>query len=109
MGPCSRAPAASSTASVGKQSSTAALVTFVELGSVNCIPCRMMQPIMTEIEQQSGKGRGKHDTLERLLACGGVDQACLRSRRHRGWRGAGPVAKFAQALNGACSGRSGQR
>jgi thioredoxin 1 len=26
------------------------LVTFVELGSVNCIPCRMMQPIMREIE-----------------------------------------------------------
>lgn len=26
------------------------LVTFVELGSVNCIPCRMMQPIMRDIE-----------------------------------------------------------
>ena len=25
-------------------------VTFVELGSVNCIPCKMMQPIMKEIE-----------------------------------------------------------
>lgn len=25
------------------------LVTFVELGSVNCIPCKMMQPIMQEI------------------------------------------------------------
>ena len=28
------------------------LVTFVELGSVNCIPCRMMQPIMEEIEKE---------------------------------------------------------
>ena len=26
------------------------LVTFIELGSVNCIPCRMMQPIMRDIE-----------------------------------------------------------
>jgi thioredoxin 1 len=26
------------------------LVTFIELGSVNCIPCKMMQPIMREIE-----------------------------------------------------------
>jgi len=27
-------------------------VTFIELGSVNCIPCRMMQPIMEEIEKE---------------------------------------------------------
>ena len=26
------------------------LVTFVELGSVNCVPCRMMQPVMQELE-----------------------------------------------------------
>jgi thioredoxin 1 len=26
------------------------LVTFVELGSVRCIPCKLMQPIMKEIE-----------------------------------------------------------
>jgi thioredoxin 1 len=26
-------------------------VTFMEIGSVNCIPCKMMQPIMKEIEQ----------------------------------------------------------
>jgi thioredoxin 1 len=25
-------------------------VTFVELGSVNCIPCRMMKPVMKDIE-----------------------------------------------------------
>jgi thioredoxin 1 len=25
-------------------------VTFVELGSVNCIPCRMMQPVMKQID-----------------------------------------------------------
>jgi len=28
------------------------LVTFVELGSVRCIPCRMMQPIMRDIEKE---------------------------------------------------------
>jgi thioredoxin 1 len=27
-------------------------VTFVELGSVNCIPCRMMKPVMDKIEQK---------------------------------------------------------
>jgi thioredoxin 1 len=30
------------------------LVTFVELGSVNCVPCRMMQPVMRSIEQKYG-------------------------------------------------------
>lgn len=34
--------------SVGKK------VTFVELGSVKCIPCKMMQPIMKSIEKEYG-------------------------------------------------------
>jgi thioredoxin 1 len=29
-------------------------VTFVELGSVNCIPCKMMQPVMKNIEKKYG-------------------------------------------------------
>jgi thioredoxin 1 len=29
-------------------------VTFVELGSVKCIPCKMMQPIMADIEKEYG-------------------------------------------------------
>ncbi len=29
-------------------------VTFIELGSVNCIPCKQMQPIMKSIEQKYG-------------------------------------------------------
>ncbi|MDZ7402286.1 MAG: thioredoxin family protein [candidate division KSB1 bacterium] len=29
-------------------------VTFIELGSVNCIPCRMMQPVMKAIEEDFG-------------------------------------------------------
>jgi len=31
-----------------------ALVTFVELGSVNCIPCKAMQPVMKAIEEKFG-------------------------------------------------------
>jgi thioredoxin 1 len=31
-----------------------AKVTFVELGSVNCIPCKQMQPIMKAIEEKYG-------------------------------------------------------
>lgn len=30
-------------------------ITFVELGSVNCIPCRKMQPVMKAIEQKYGE------------------------------------------------------
>lgn len=29
-------------------------VTFIELGSVNCIPCRMMKPVMEKVEQKYG-------------------------------------------------------
>jgi thiol-disulfide isomerase/thioredoxin len=31
------------------------LVTFIELGSVNCIPCKAMQPVMKEVEEKYGK------------------------------------------------------
>jgi thioredoxin 1 len=30
-------------------------VTFIELGSVRCIPCQQMQPVMKSIEQKYGK------------------------------------------------------
>lgn len=30
------------------------IVTFIELGSVNCIPCKQMQPIMKSIEEKYG-------------------------------------------------------
>ena len=33
---------------------TKAKVTFIELGSVNCIPCKMMQPVMKNIEKKYG-------------------------------------------------------
>jgi thioredoxin 1 len=30
-------------------------VTFIELGSVNCIPCKAMQPVMKVIEEKYGE------------------------------------------------------
>jgi len=35
-----------------KQTEQRPLITFVELGSVNCIPCRKMQPVMKAIEEK---------------------------------------------------------
>ncbi|OGS19970.1 MAG: thioredoxin [Elusimicrobia bacterium RIFOXYA2_FULL_39_19] len=34
---------------------TEVLVTFVELGSVGCMPCKMMQPVMKELEEEYSK------------------------------------------------------
>ena len=31
-----------------------AKVTFVELGSVNCVPCKQMQPVMKAVEEKYG-------------------------------------------------------
>ncbi|RJR31758.1 MAG: thioredoxin [Candidatus Latescibacterota bacterium] len=45
--PASGGAAADAPAKDGKY-----LVTFVELGSVRCIPCKKMQPIMKEIEEE---------------------------------------------------------
>jgi thioredoxin 1 len=36
------------------QAQKAGKVTFVELGSVNCIPCKMMKPVMEAIEKDYG-------------------------------------------------------
>ena len=33
----------------------AAKITFIELGSVNCIPCKAMQPVMKSIENKYGQ------------------------------------------------------
>ncbi len=33
---------------------TAVKVTFIELGSVNCIPCRMMKKVMDQVEEKYG-------------------------------------------------------
>jgi thioredoxin 1 len=38
----------------GNTNDTIIKVTFIELGSVNCIPCKQMQPVMKSIEQKYG-------------------------------------------------------
>ncbi len=38
----------------GQVNSIKPKITFIELGSVNCIPCKKMQPVMKAIEQQYG-------------------------------------------------------
>ncbi len=39
---------------ISKKKNDAIKVTFVELGSVNCMPCKMMQPVMADIEKEYG-------------------------------------------------------
>jgi thioredoxin 1 len=47
---CTSKPPAPQGSPAGKAADIAAKVTFVELGSVSCIPCKKMQPIMKSIE-----------------------------------------------------------
>ena len=42
----------SSAAPAADKKDAAPIVTFVEIGSVRCIPCKKMQPIMKEIERE---------------------------------------------------------
>ena len=37
-----------------KAASSNVRITFIELGSVNCIPCKAMQPVMKAIEEKYG-------------------------------------------------------
>ncbi len=37
-----------------KDSGSKAKITFIELGSVNCIPCKQMQPVMKSVEAKYG-------------------------------------------------------
>ena len=45
----------SAVASVKESSDTIYKVTFIELGSVRCIPCQQMQPVMKSIREKYGK------------------------------------------------------
>lgn len=47
-------PAAQSTSAQKPQAAAKPLVTFVELGSVKCIPCQRMQPVMASVEKKYG-------------------------------------------------------
>jgi thioredoxin 1 len=46
---CGKKESADQLSSAGTSSENA-LITFIELGSVNCIPCKQMQPVMKSIE-----------------------------------------------------------
>jgi len=45
---------ASKTATKDSTATKKPLVTFIELGSVNCIPCKQMQPVMVAVEKKYG-------------------------------------------------------
>jgi len=38
-----------------KDNGSKAKITFIELGSVNCIPCKQMQPVMKSVETKYGE------------------------------------------------------
>jgi thioredoxin 1 len=46
---CNKSEAADKTDQSNKERSVK--VTFIELGSVNCVPCKMMQPVMDKLEE----------------------------------------------------------
>jgi len=52
---CNQNPKSTAGAEVTKQEKTNYKVTFIELGSVRCIPCQQMQPVMKSIEEKYGK------------------------------------------------------
>jgi thioredoxin 1 len=47
-------PAQPGNAPAAPGTSVRPLITFIELGSVNCIPCKAMQPVMKAIEEKYG-------------------------------------------------------
>ena len=55
---CAGCPLANSQETVvlgsGENPEEKPLITFVELGSVNCIPCKKMQPVMKAVEEKYG-------------------------------------------------------
>jgi thioredoxin 1 len=52
---CSGQAQGNKNAGVSEKGKPAYKVTFIELGSVRCIPCQQMQPIMKSIREKYGK------------------------------------------------------
>lgn len=50
---CSKDSQSTDKAKTGEKQGVAK-ITFIELGSVNCIPCKAMQPIMKSVEEKYG-------------------------------------------------------
>ncbi len=49
---CNHDPKSTPGKETNNQAETNFKVTFIELGSVNCIPCKQMQPVLKSIEQK---------------------------------------------------------
>ena len=47
-------PKNSNTSATETKTNNAIKVTFIELGSVRCIPCKKMQPVMEQVEKEYG-------------------------------------------------------
>ena len=52
---CNSRPKPAATDKEGWKNDTIYKVTFIELGSVNCIPCKQMRPVMDSIEKNYSK------------------------------------------------------
>jgi thioredoxin 1 len=52
---CNNHPKTATGSEITTQKDTSYKVTFIELGSVRCIPCQQMQPVMKSIEQKYGR------------------------------------------------------
>jgi len=88
------------------------VVTFVELGSVNCIPCKKMQPIMKSIEakyedqievifydvwQEDQKPKAKEYGIRLIPTQVFLDAAGVEIFRHEGFFPEEEIDKFLQA------------
>ncbi len=52
---CGRQPDKANAGTQTAKQQTKPMITFVELGSVNCIPCKAMVPVMQAVEHKYGK------------------------------------------------------
>jgi thioredoxin 1 len=75
-------------------------ITFIELGSVNCVPCKLMQPVMEEIEKgyadtvkvvfhdvwtKEGKKYGKQYNVKLIPTQVFLDETGTEFFRHQGF------------------------
>ncbi len=94
----------------GSVEQSAPLVTFVELGSVNCIPCKKMQEVMKEVEKKYGAqvkvvfydvnkepARAKEYKIQLIPTQVFIDRNGKEFHRHEGYY---PLAEIDKILQG---------